>query len=93
MLLIDELETAIHISILGKVFRWMVEACEVNNVQLFATTHSLEAIDALLAADATPAREDIVAYRLEPTGQTVTVRRYGEDLLRRLRIERGVEVR
>jgi AAA15 family ATPase/GTPase len=93
MLLIDELETAIHISALGNVFRWMVHACEANNLQLFATTHSLEAIDALLAADETPAREDIVGYRLEAAGQTVTVRRYGEDLLRRLRIERGVEVR
>jgi putative AbiEii toxin of type IV toxin-antitoxin system len=93
MLLIDELETAIHISALGNAFRWMVDACEANNVQLFATTHSLEAIDALLAADETPAREDIVAYRLEATGQAVTVRRYGEDLLRRLRIERGLEVR
>jgi AAA15 family ATPase/GTPase len=71
----------------------MVDACEASNVQLFATTHSLEAIDALLAADETSAREDIVAYRLESTGQTVAVRRYGEDLLRRLRIERGVEVR
>jgi hypothetical protein len=93
MLLIDELETAIHISALGNAFRWMVDACKANNVQLFATTHSLEAIDSLLAADETPAREDIVGYRLEATGQTVTVRRYGEDLLRRLRIERGVEVR
>lgn len=93
MLLIDELETAIHISALGNAFRWMVDACEANNVQLFATTHSLEAIDALLVADETPAREDIVGYRLETTGQTVAVRRYGEDLLRRLRIERGVEVR
>ncbi|HMA06921.1 MAG TPA: AAA family ATPase, partial [Ramlibacter sp.] len=93
MLLIDELETAIHISALGNAFRWMVNACEANNVQLFATTHSLEAIDSLLAADETPAREDIVGYRLEATGQTITVRRYGEDLLRRLRMERGVEVR
>lgn len=93
MLLIDELETAIHISALGNAFRWMVNACEANNVQLFATTHSLEAIDSLLAADETPAREDIVGYRLESTEQGVTVRRYGEDLLRRLRIERGVEVR
>lgn len=93
MLLIDELETAIHISALGNAFRWMVDACEANNVQLFATTHSLEAIDSLLAADQTPTREDIVGYRLETTGQTVAVRRYGEDLLRRLRIERGVEVR
>ncbi|MBC7973362.1 MAG: AAA family ATPase [Myxococcales bacterium] len=93
ILLIDELETAIHISALGNAFHWIVEACEANNVQLFATTHSLEAIDSLLAADDTPENEDIVGYRLETTHQTVTVRRYGEDLLRRLRIERGVEVR
>lgn len=93
ILLIDELEAAIHISALDNAFRWIVNACEVNNVQLFATTHSLEAIDSLLAADQTPARENIVGYRLEATGQTIAVRRYGEDLLRRLRIERGIEVR
>jgi hypothetical protein len=93
ILLVDELETAIHISALGRAFRWMVQACADNNVQLFATTHSLEAIDALLAADDTPAQEDIVGYRLEASGQVVTARRYGEDLLRRLRTERGLEVR
>jgi energy-coupling factor transporter ATP-binding protein EcfA2 len=93
MLLIDELETAIHVSALGDAFRWMVDACKENAVQLFVTTHSLEAIDALLVADQTPAQEDIVAYRLDAAGQTVTVRRYGEDLLRRLRMERGAEVR
>jgi hypothetical protein len=93
ILLIDELETAIHISALGRAFRWIVRACETNNVQLFATTHSLEAIDALLAADDSPAHEAIVGYRLESTGETVTARRYGEGLLRRLRTERGLEVR
>jgi hypothetical protein len=92
VLLIDEVETAIHISALGHVFRWIVEACVANDVQLFATTHSLEAIDAILAADTTP-EEDIVGYRLESTGTRVIAHRYGEDLLKRLRIERGADVR
>ncbi|HWO24268.1 MAG TPA: AAA family ATPase [Kofleriaceae bacterium] len=92
VLLIDEIETAIHVSVLGHVFRWIVEACAANDVQLFVTTHSLEAIDAILAADTTP-EEDIVGYRLDPTETTVSAHRYGEDLLKRLRFERGADVR
>lgn len=92
LLLIDEIETAIHISALGHVFRWLVEACASNDVQLFATTHSLEALDAILAADTTP-EEDIVGYRLESSGTRVVAHRYGEDLLKRLRLERGADVR
>jgi AAA15 family ATPase/GTPase len=48
ILLIDEMETAIHVSALEKIFVWFVNACQKSNVQVFATTHSLEAIDALL---------------------------------------------
>jgi AAA15 family ATPase/GTPase len=48
ILLIDEIETAIHVSALEKIFVWFVKACQKSNVQVFATTHSLEAIDALL---------------------------------------------
>ena len=92
VLLIDEIETAIHVSALGHVFRWLVDACASNDVQLFATTHSLEAIDAILAADTTP-EEDIVGYRLEAVDARVIAHRYSEDLLKRLRIERGAEVR
>ena len=50
VLLIDEIETAIHFSALGKVYKWLVESCERLNVQLIATTHSLEALDAILTA-------------------------------------------
>jgi AAA domain, putative AbiEii toxin, Type IV TA system len=92
VLLIDEIETAIHVSALGHVFRWIVAACAASDVQLFVTTHSLEAIDAILAADTTP-DEDIVGYRLDPTGTNVIAHRYGEDLLKRLRLERGADVR
>ncbi|MDI1481815.1 ATP-binding protein [Polyangium sp. y55x31] len=92
VLLIDELETAIHVSALEHVFRWLLDACVTHDVQVFATTHSLEALDAILAVDPTP-EEDIVAYRLEREGEQTTARRYGEDLLKRIRYERGLDVR
>lgn len=48
ILLIDEIETAIHYSALREVFKWMIEAANQYRVQIFATTHSAEALDALL---------------------------------------------
>lgn len=92
VLLIDELETAIHVSALHKVFRWLLAACRKHDVQLFATTHSLEAIDAILQEDVTP-EEDIVGFRLERTAGQTHAKRYGEGLLKRLRNERGLDVR
>jgi len=41
ILLIDELEAGIHTSILQAVFSWLMAACRDYNVQLIATTHSL----------------------------------------------------
>ncbi|HLL06516.1 MAG TPA: ATP-binding protein [Myxococcaceae bacterium] len=92
VLLIDELETAIHVSALTKLFRWMLSACKQHNVQLFATTHSLEAVDAVLGVDTT-AEEDIVGYRLERTEGRSVAKRFGEGMLKRLRYERGLDVR
>jgi hypothetical protein len=92
VLLIDELETAIHVSALGKVFRWMLEACKQYDVQVFATTHSLEVVDAILGADDTR-EEDIVGFRLERGEGRTSARRFGEDLLKRMRYERGLDVR
>lgn len=88
ILLIDEIETGLHVHLLGKVYSWLVQACHSQNVQLFATTHSLEALDALLEADTT-ADEDTVAFNLDDS----QVRRFGENQLRRLRTERGLDVR
>lgn len=92
VLLIDEVETAVHVSVLGEVFRWLVEASRRQKVQVVVTTHSLEALDAILAADTTT-EEDVVAYRLSRAEGGVVVKRFGEDLLRRLRNERGLDVR
>lgn len=49
ILLIDEIETAIHKRLYDEIFRFIVKACMAFDVQLFITTHSLETIDGLLA--------------------------------------------
>jgi len=90
VLLIDEIETAIHISVLNDVYRWLFDACKKNNIQLFATTHSLEAVDALIKAHPA-AYDDLVAYRFGQPGESA--KRYGGELLNRLRSERGLDVR
>lgn len=49
ILLIDEIETALHKKYYDDIFRFIVKACNSFNVQAFITTHSIEAIDGLLA--------------------------------------------
>ena len=49
ILLIDEIETAIHKKYYDDIFGFLESACYTFGVQLFITTHSLEAIDGLLA--------------------------------------------
>jgi AAA domain, putative AbiEii toxin, Type IV TA system len=89
VLLIDEIETSIHVSALGSVFSWLIETCRRREIQLFVTTHSLEAIDAMLQPEI--ATEDVVAFRLNHNGQAP--QRFSGNLLHRLRSERGLDVR
>lgn len=49
ILLIDEVETAIHSKYYSEIFSFLVMACQQFGVQLFITTHSIEAVDGLLA--------------------------------------------
>jgi hypothetical protein len=91
VLLIDEIETAIHTEALQGSFCWLVQWCREMNVQLFATTHSLEAVDTLLGA--TEPKADLVVYRLEPKESQIKALRIDWNRLRRLREELGQEVR
>jgi predicted ATP-dependent endonuclease of OLD family len=91
ILLIDELESTIHTEALQNSFSWLVKWCKEMDVQLFATTHSLEAVDALL--EVTEYESDLVLYRLEPKEIQTRVVRHDWDRLKRLREELGQEVR
>ncbi len=90
LLLVDEIETAIHVSALQELYSWLVKICQRNAIQLFVTTHSLEAVDALLNTHTEP-YEGLVTYVLSAGGQTV--KRLNGELLNRLRNERGLDVR
>ena len=89
VLLIDEIETSIHVSALSRVFSWLIKTCNHLNTQLFVTTHSLEAIDAMLQPEITT--DNVVAFRLNSQGETP--QRFSSSLLHRLRSERGLDVR
>jgi AAA15 family ATPase/GTPase len=89
VLLIDEIETSIHVSALSRVFSWLIKTCNHLNTQLFVTTHSLEAIDAMLQPEITT--DNVVAFRLNSDGEAP--QRFSGNLLHRLRSERGLDVR
>lgn len=91
LLLVDELEMAIHTRLLEKTFNWLVKSCVQNNVQLLATTHSLETVDTLL--NAVGENIEIVAYRLRKDKDTVVITRFDKALLSQVRMELGLEVR
>jgi AAA15 family ATPase/GTPase len=91
ILLIDELGTAIHTEALQFFFEWLIDWSRRMNVQIFATTHSLEVIDALLVANTS--ETDLVVYRIEPDASQTNVVRLDRNMLKILREELGQEVR
>jgi hypothetical protein len=93
ILLIDEVETGIHVRALSRVFDWLVAAARKLGVQVFVTTHSLEALDALISAPSASPADDVVAFHLTPSEAGTACKRFAGDLLHRLRFERGLDVR
>ena len=91
ILLIDEIESTIHTEALQNSFQWLAKWSKEMNVQIFATTHSLEAIDSLLAVNENAS--DLVLYRLEPKENQTKVVRHDWSRLKRLRENLGMEVR
>lgn len=93
VLLIDEVETGIHVGALGRVFSWLVDSACKMGVQVFVTTHSLEALDALIAAPSIDAGADLVVFQLTQGEERTQSKRFAGDLLHRLRFERGLDLR
>jgi hypothetical protein len=47
ILLIDEIDTGLHYSVMGDMWRVVVETAIQNNIQVFATTHSQDCVNGL----------------------------------------------
>jgi len=92
VLLIDELESALHVSVLDSVLSVLQWATEKYNVQVFATTHSLEAVDSVCRAFA-GSLEPLVGYRLSRNGGAVLAKRHPGQFINDIRFERGLDIR
>jgi energy-coupling factor transporter ATP-binding protein EcfA2 len=91
VLLLDEVETALHLEALAGMFRFLVETCRETHVQLFVTTHSLEAVDAMLSSAGEMV--ELVGYRLPERGSSNPVKRFDRQMLYELRHEGGLDIR
>lgn len=77
-LLIDEIDSAIHKSLLVKFVDFVGRLAEEYNVQLFVTTHSKECVDAFLKMQR---NDSLMAYRLERDAEKYMLKQSpGEEL-------------
>lgn len=77
ILLIDEVETAIHAQYYRDIFQFLVKACKQFGIQLFITTHSIEAFDSLLSTQAygqQQDQDDITVLTLKKTQRQTLIR-------------------
>lgn len=91
LLYIDEIENGFHHSVLSSVWKLINTLAEKYDVQVFASTHSGECLEAATRAIAEP-RTPLVLLRLERTNGMSIARRFSGEALRSAMIE-GVEVR
>ena len=47
ILLVDEIDTGLHYSVMGKMWKLVIETAKRLNIQVFATTHSLDCLRSL----------------------------------------------
>lgn len=91
-LLIDEIENGIHFTIQQDLCRIILEAAKKLNVQVFATTHSIECIKAFSRAASDGEESDVALIRLEYLNGDLRAVEYSEEELR-IATNQHIEVR
>ncbi|MCE7935906.1 MAG: ATPase [Chlorobi bacterium CHB2] len=92
IMLIDEVENGIHYSAMPKVWSVIAEAARAANVQVFATTHSWEAIVAAHEAFGNDANYDFRLHRLQRQADDIQAISFDKEALDTA-ITMGLEVR
>ncbi|MBD5155552.1 MAG: AAA family ATPase [Oscillibacter sp.] len=96
VLLIDEAETAIHAQYYNDIFRFLVKACKKFEIQLFITTHNIEAFDSLLSTqdyEDQQEQDDITVLTLKKTREQTLIRNMSGREVRQNRDAFDFEVR
>lgn len=91
VLLIDEIESGLHYSVLPDVWKLIFKTAKELNVQVFATTHSKDCIEAFAQA-AVDSPEEGRLIRLERHGEKIIAKTIDEEMLADA-VDYDVEVR
>lgn len=92
VVLVDEIENGIHHSVLQNMWRVVGQAAREFNAQVFATTHSLECINAAHQVFSEERPEDFRLYRLDSDVDEIRAVTYGASSLSAA-IDSDLEVR
>jgi len=94
VVLVDEIENGLHHSVLQRVWRVIAEAARQFDVQVFATTHSFECIEAAHRAfdEDLGFEYDFRLHRLERVNGDIVAKTYDRETMQGA-LQLGVEVR
>ena len=92
VLLVDEIDTGLHYSVLGQMWLLIVEAARKMDIQVFATTHSLDCVKGLawLCENHSELREEVALHKID-AGLDHSVAFDAEQIA--IADEQGIEVR
>jgi AAA15 family ATPase/GTPase len=92
ILLIDEIDTGLHYSVMENMWKLVNETAKNHNIQVFATTHSRDCYESLAAVcrDSVSMRSEVTIQRLE-RGETKSVAYTEQEIV--AAANRGMEVR
>jgi hypothetical protein len=82
VLLVDEMENGLHYSVLPDVWRAIAQAAKDLDVQVFATTHSRECVEAAHEATADMPKDTFLFHRLDRIEGEISSVTYEPDMLR-----------
>ncbi len=80
-LLVDEIENGLHYSVLKDVFSVLSEFAQNSDVQIFATTHSAECIDAAQRALGHKDESEFTVFRLDRANDRTKAVRFDQEML------------
>jgi len=92
VLLVDEIDTGLHYTVMEKMWRLILEMAERLDVQIFATSHSRDCYESLaaIADPQAPERSRVTIQRIEPA-RPRAVSFSEQDIINAA--QRGIEVR
>jgi len=92
IVMVDEIETGFHYSVLPTMWKAILQAARNSDVQMFSTTHSWECVTAAHAAFSESDKYDLSLHRLDRNKEIVTSTAYDKEMIETA-LTSGMELR